>query len=828
MAESARELREMERALIEASREDSAIFTQFIFGYKNAPFHNMWHQWWNQGQSGLILSYRSSGKSEQLMGRLLWEIGRNQNIRIKIATESVDLGKDILNKVSATILYNENFHKVFPHIKPDRNGEWSATKLRIERTTHYKDPTLSVSGILTAKTGGRADLLIFDDVCFDDQTEIFTNNGWKLFKDLLSEDKVATLDNNGFFEWQSPQRYICKDYMGDMYIYDSKLVNFAVTAGHNMYVAPFKDPYNRIADRQYSLVPIENIYNKSGFSFKKNCDWRGVSSPIIIDNREVSLSDFAALIGFFVAEGYVNYYKEVVKGITICQNEGSVLQEFLVILNNLNLSYKIYSSTYNRKKIYIANQELGLFFSQFGRGAKNKCLPEWLLNWDKHLLQIFFAWFKKGDGGHHHLYTSSYKLSYQLQEVALKIGICLRERSKVSLPKKYTMKCGNVFNLTQPTINYELTINSKCLQPTTEQSIRKNYWRKETYNGKVYCVTVPNSVIYVRRNKISLWAGNCGMRNSLVQPKMRSMTIDAAFSNWFPMLADPSSRWWCVGTPWHVEDFITLLRNKPDIAKCPEVKVGPNFESPWPERHSSEYFKDILRERGRISFNRGYRLIPVSSDESWINKDVILTFRNFNLSMKEIAANQDYTKFMGVDLGHRSGSTACPTVIFTIALAGDGTRFPCDIRISKDASPLNIARLIINAANELNPSLIFVENVGAQQYLIEILKEFGGHSHRIEGYFTGNQKMDLRTGIPSLMAEMEGGKWVFPYGDNSGTEKEHDAACSCNLCKWLGELYDFPNGTTDCTMASWFALMALRKIKGGTGQGNFSVWTVNF
>lgn len=468
---------QLEEAMIELSRTDSAIFTQYVFGYRNAPFHNMWHRWIDQGQSGLILSYRGSGKSEQLTGRILWELGNNPDVRIKIATESGDLSKSILFKISSTIVDNERFKKVFPNVKPDRR-EWSSTRIRIERKKQLRDPTIAVSGVLTAKTGGRCDLLYLDDVV--------------------------------------------------------------------------------------------------------------------------------------------------------------------------------------------------------------------------------------------------------------------------------------------------------------------------------------------------------GMRNGLLQPKLRPVVSDTVFSNWFPMLDGDQAKWFCIGTPWHIEDLITQFRTNPEIAKAPEVKVGPNFESPWPERHTAEYFKGILRQYGRISFNRGYRLIAISSDETWINKDVLMQNRDFTLSAKDIANNQNYTKFMGVDLGHRTGAGSSPTVIFTTALAENGVRIPCDIRVSRDASPLNIARVIFQAASELNPAIIFVENVGAQQYLVDMMNQLGPQTHRIEGYFTASQKMDLKTGVPSLLAELEGGKWKIPYADGGG--REHDITCLCNYCKWMGEICDFPNGTIDYCMANWLSLMALRKLK-GEGQGGFSVWT---
>ena len=103
-----------------------------------------------------------------------------------------------------------------------------------------------------------------------------------------------------------------------------------------------------------------------------------------------------------------------------------------------------------------------------------------------------------------------------------------------------------------------------------------------------------------------------------------------------------------------------------------------------------------------------------------------------------------------------------------------------------------------------------------------MLQGLGTAGLPIEGYFTGAQKVDLETGVPSLLAEIETGQWIFPMG--SGGDHE-DGICRCNMCYWLNEIKHYPLLHADALMASWLSLEALRKIKErGNRQGNFSIW----
>jgi replicative DNA helicase Mcm len=72
--------------------------------------------------------------------------------------------------------------------------------------------------------------------CYDDRTEVLTDGGWKLFKDLDENDLVASLAS-GKFSFVRPIQYVEAYHEGAMYHVRGPLVDLAITPNHNMYVA---------------------------------------------------------------------------------------------------------------------------------------------------------------------------------------------------------------------------------------------------------------------------------------------------------------------------------------------------------------------------------------------------------------------------------------------------------------------------------------------------------------------------------------------------------------------------------------------------------------
>lgn len=136
------------------------------------PFHRQWHALLPRKGPARVLvgAPRESAKTTQLaISRVIWELGHNPNLRVKIITATDDLAADIVASIADQIARNPRVRQVFPKLKPASASLWPkpgarANRLVVARESQHKDPSVSGHGVLTTGTGGRADLIIFDDV----------------------------------------------------------------------------------------------------------------------------------------------------------------------------------------------------------------------------------------------------------------------------------------------------------------------------------------------------------------------------------------------------------------------------------------------------------------------------------------------------------------------------------------------------------------------------------------------------------------------------------------------------------------------------------------
>ena len=104
--------------------------------------------------------------------------------------------------------------------------------------------------------------------------EILTENGFKLFGDLEKNEKVACLNpDTGEMEYRMPIAYIKEKYKGKLNCGGNKMIDFAVTPNHNMYVSIPESLIDK--SLSFSLIPSENVFNKN-MHFKKDALWNGV------------------------------------------------------------------------------------------------------------------------------------------------------------------------------------------------------------------------------------------------------------------------------------------------------------------------------------------------------------------------------------------------------------------------------------------------------------------------------------------------------------------------------------------------------------------------
>jgi hypothetical protein len=164
-------LEKQRRANRKASRKDVNAFCEFVLQdhEKKVPIqqgkvHIELQRWITSHRLGAMLLPRGHGKTEQVIGRVLWELGNNPDLRIKIVCNSDDEASKRIQALSEHIERNPAVHDVFPDLRPSDKQDWTKHTLRVQRTIISKDPSIEACGVLSTGTGARADLIIFDDV----------------------------------------------------------------------------------------------------------------------------------------------------------------------------------------------------------------------------------------------------------------------------------------------------------------------------------------------------------------------------------------------------------------------------------------------------------------------------------------------------------------------------------------------------------------------------------------------------------------------------------------------------------------------------------------
>lgn len=169
--------------IVEA-REDPGKFIELVFQdqkgrkLKLQPFHWEWVDILQKHRRVQIEASRSHGKTTVILGYLLWRIGSDPSIRIKLFTQSEEKARERLTVIGDLITTNRIVKLVFPDLRPAKNGVWHKTAIQVDRPAiGAKDPTLEASGIMGSVEGGRADLLVFDDICVAKGTPVISRRG---------------------------------------------------------------------------------------------------------------------------------------------------------------------------------------------------------------------------------------------------------------------------------------------------------------------------------------------------------------------------------------------------------------------------------------------------------------------------------------------------------------------------------------------------------------------------------------------------------------------------------------------------------------------------
>ena len=361
--------------------------------------------------------------------------------------------------------------------------------------------------------------------CYDQKTEVLTQEGWKPFSQVTYKDSICTLDpETEEIEYQKPRKIYQSQYRGKMYRLKTKRVDLLVTPNHNLLYAPadFR------TKKPYRLKEAQELFGKSKI-LRKDGIWKGKTPRFFTlpevqirhgskwysglrtkSAKKLPIEAWAKFFGYWIAEGWTNEGKDGDYNICIAVQKPKARQAVLKIIEELG-----YSPYFDEKIIRIRNYQLFSYLRQFGR-AGVKFVPHEIKELSPELLKAFLEYYLWGDG---HVYgrnkkgrsatTISTRLRDDLQEIALKTGDSAYYKlgNKKGTPFASPSQKKQYYQSADSWVIYFIRHNRTAIIPSTI----KKYGYEERwvdYDGIVYCVSVPNRTLYIRRNGIPLWCGN--------------------------------------------------------------------------------------------------------------------------------------------------------------------------------------------------------------------------------------------------------------------------------------------------------------------------------
>jgi hypothetical protein len=376
--------------------------------------------------------------------------------------------------------------------------------------------------------------------CLRPSAQILTNTGWKYIKDVSIGEYAMTLNlENDEIEYNPIDEVINESYKGKMISIKGKNIDTICTPNHRFIL---KDRYGKFLEKtaqeiyelskvtknphlsipltsttwngkEYSTFSINGL-STSQIAFNATDQFiQKQSQPLVLD-----ANSWFAFIGFYLAEGWCadrsmshnNGY-----AVHVCQNEGSIANEFRDVLSKLSPELEWIETINNNNNINFRCNDARLWNYLHIIGNKyTKYIPSEIKQASTSLLNTLYEWYLKGDGtcvGQYNrksLFSVSKTLIEDLNEILLKIGITGVIKEQITTDDY--MFADHLIEAKNKSVLYRLWIKeSKHIH----LDFRFLTVSEIDYNDTVHCVSIKNKNFYCRDERKPFWTGNSEIVN---------------------------------------------------------------------------------------------------------------------------------------------------------------------------------------------------------------------------------------------------------------------------------------------------------------------------
>lgn len=345
--------------------------------------------------------------------------------------------------------------------------------------------------------------------CYHKETEVYTEKGWRLFKDVKIGDNCLAINPETLNLEYIKVKNLVNHLQDKMISFKSHNFDLCVTPEHEILYR--KDWDRKIGREELNFIKAKDILPNSGKIYRVS-KWQAEKpDKIFVNGLEFPAELFCKFMGYYLSEGSVTRTEKKAGGsrnqISISQKDTTKIYEDI-----RELPFNVFKG---KTHITIHNKALAEYLEPFGKSYQ-KSIPKEIKELNAELIEVFLEAFRYGDGSTRKTkkwkggnfkdelsyFTSSKQMADDLGELIIKIGHHPSYSLRKDKGKEVKFKNGTY------KINHDMWIIREC---RSKYAPIKNLDIQEIdYNDRAYCVELEKyHTLLVRFNGKVCWSGNC-------------------------------------------------------------------------------------------------------------------------------------------------------------------------------------------------------------------------------------------------------------------------------------------------------------------------------
>jgi len=346
--------------------------------------------------------------------------------------------------------------------------------------------------------------------CVDPKTKILTEGGWKNYKKINKNDKVANFNSKTEEIYYSNIKGINEyDYDGEMINLENKYLSQLLTPNHKMLLK-----YKRSNAKKLKYWWDEEWRTELA---KDVTPHRGVRLPLagVYNGNSNICSDFAELIGWIVAEGTIDKRKG--NYIRISQSNKTnpaKVKKIEGLIQRLNFAYTKQMDSSQLVTFYFKTKSKTqkILYKEIWKWITKDKIPKiTLLHINLSAMNALYNGLIDGDG---HIYSEKSQTFYQKNKKIVDWFriLCTHLGYRTFIYKSYSINPS--YPDKEKCLIYQIRIlqqNWKNMEPSSHGATYHKTIKKKKYKGKVWCPVTESGFWIAKRNDKIFITGNSNM-----------------------------------------------------------------------------------------------------------------------------------------------------------------------------------------------------------------------------------------------------------------------------------------------------------------------------